>query len=44
VYLALHQRISRIPYLNDLMYISLLLLTVCIMSSSTYNPFIYFKF
>ena len=44
VYLAIHQRTSRIPYLNDMMYISLLLLTVCIMSSSTYNPFIYFKF
>ena len=43
-YQTIQRVVSSIPFLKEMIYILLFILCLCIMSSSIYNPFIYFKF
>jgi alginate O-acetyltransferase complex protein AlgI len=43
-YVRIESKISNFPLIRQGLYILLFLLTLSIMASSTYNPFIYFKF
>jgi alginate O-acetyltransferase complex protein AlgI len=43
-YQKLQAMLQKIPFAKDAVYIFIFLITLSMMASSTYNPFIYFKF
>lgn len=44
LYRSLQEKLRAVPMITEVLYTGLFLLTLSVMSSSVYNPFIYFKF